>query len=131
MSLVQHHTLKATVEVWLHALFNPALHERKWTASHNACSLNKEKATDTDLTSGWLKPITYLVALGKKNKFYHCKDSNLYFSIFQPVAYSLYQCFSTFVRPRPGKFFFHKPKARSQQIYSSVLFQISLSSYIK
>ena len=28
------------------------------------------------------------------------------------------QCFSTFVRPRPGKFFFHKTKARSQQIYS-------------
>jgi hypothetical protein len=28
------------------------------------------------------------------------------------------QCFSTFVRPRPGKFFFHKTRARSQQIYS-------------
>jgi len=31
---------------------------------------------------------------------------------------SLDQCFSTFVRPRPGKFFFHKTRARSQQIYS-------------
>ena len=31
---------------------------------------------------------------------------------------SLYQCFSTFVRQRPGKFFFHKMRARSQQIYS-------------
>ena len=31
-----------------------------------------------------------------------------------------YQCFSTFVRPRPGKFFFHKTRARPrpQQIYS-------------
>jgi len=28
------------------------------------------------------------------------------------------QRFSTFVRPRPGKFFFHKTRARSQQIYS-------------
>jgi len=28
------------------------------------------------------------------------------------------QCFSTFVRPRPGKFFFHMTRARSQQIYS-------------
>jgi hypothetical protein len=28
------------------------------------------------------------------------------------------QCFSTFVRPRPGKFFFYKTRARSQQIYS-------------
>jgi len=27
-------------------------------------------------------------------------------------------CFSTFVRPRPGKFFFHMTRARSQQIYS-------------
>jgi hypothetical protein len=25
--------------------------------------------------------------------------------------YTLYQCFSTFVRPRPGKFFFHKTRA--------------------
>jgi hypothetical protein len=32
------------------------------------------------------------------------------------------QCFSTFVRPRPGKFFYHKTRARSQQIYSSVTF---------
>jgi len=30
----------------------------------------------------------------------------------------LYQCFSIFVRPRPGKFFFHKTRARSQRIYS-------------
>jgi hypothetical protein len=29
------------------------------------------------------------------------------------------QCFSTFVRPRPGKFFFYKTRARSQQIISS------------
>ena len=34
----------------------------------------------------------------------------------------LCQCLSTFVRPRPGKFFFHKTTARSQQIYSSVPF---------
>jgi len=30
----------------------------------------------------------------------------------------LIQCLSTFVRPRPGKHFFHKTRARSQQIYS-------------
>jgi len=34
------------------------------------------------------------------------------------VARALNQCFSTFVRPRPGKFFFHKTRTRSQQIYS-------------
>ena len=28
------------------------------------------------------------------------------------------QCFSTFVRPRTGKFFFYKTRAQSQQIYS-------------
>jgi hypothetical protein len=32
--------------------------------------------------------------------------------------YALDQCFSTFVRPRLGKFFFHKTRDRSQQIYS-------------
>ena len=31
---------------------------------------------------------------------------------------SLQQCFSTFVRPRPGKFFFYKTRALSQQVYS-------------
>ena len=31
---------------------------------------------------------------------------------------ALHQCFSTFVRPRPGKLFFYKTRARSQQIYS-------------
>ena len=31
---------------------------------------------------------------------------------------TLKQCFSTFVTPRPGKFFFYKTRARSQQIYS-------------
>ena len=36
--------------------------------------------------------------------------------------YGLHQCFSTFVRPRHGKFFFLKTRASSQQIYSSVPF---------
>ena len=31
---------------------------------------------------------------------------------------SLVQCFPTSVRPRPGKFFFHTTRARSQKIYS-------------
>jgi len=43
----------------------------------------------------------------------------------------LNQCFSTLVRPRPGKFLFHKTRARSQQIYLLVYFQIFLSSYIE
>jgi len=36
---------------------------------------------------------------------------------------TLDQSFLTTVRPRPGKFFFHKTRAQSQQIYSSVRFQ--------
>ena len=45
---------------------------------------------------------------------------------------SLEQCFSTFVRQRPRKFFCHKTEARSQQIYSSVSFQFFfLSSCLK
>jgi len=31
---------------------------------------------------------------------------------------ALDQCFSTCVRQQPGKFFFHRTRARSQQIYS-------------
>jgi len=45
-------------------------------------------------------------------------------------VYHTSQCFSTFVRPRPGKFFIHKTRAQSQQIHSSVTFHF-LSSYIK
>jgi len=44
---------------------------------------------------------------------------------------ALRQFFSTFVRPRPDKFFFHKTRVQSQQIYSSVPFQFFLNSYIK
>jgi len=53
------------------------------------------------------------------------------YSIGCSRLYGIAQCFSTFVRPRPGKLFFHKTRARSQQIYSSVPFQFFLSSYIK
>jgi len=42
------------------------------------------------------------------------------------LTHALEQCFSTFVRPRPGKFFFQKTRARSQQIYPSVPFQFFL-----
>ena len=44
---------------------------------------------------------------------------------------SVKQCFSASVRPLPGKVFFRKTRARSQQIYSSAPFQFFLSSYIK
>jgi len=33
-------------------------------------------------------------------------------------VYALEQCFSTYVRLRPSKFFFYKTRAQSQQIYS-------------
>jgi len=38
--------------------------------------------------------------------------------VTQGVPGRLRQCFSTFVRPRPGKLFFYKTRERSQQIYS-------------
>jgi len=47
------------------------------------------------------------------------------------IGLRLEQCFSTAVRQRPGKFFFHKTRSRSQHIYSSVPFLFLLSSYIK
>ena len=60
-----------------------------------------------------------------------CTDADLFWPISFPPCYYygicphklqlnnlLNQCFSTFVRPRPGKLFFYKKRARSQQIYS-------------
>ena len=38
--------------------------------------------------------------------------------IHKDILRRLRQCFWTFVRPRPGKFFFHKTRTRPQQIYS-------------
>jgi len=38
-------------------------------------------------------------------------------SPFYSLCFNLSQHFSTFVRPRPGRFFFHQTRARSQQIY--------------
>jgi len=41
-----------------------------------------------------------------------------YLACWELDTHALEQCFSIFVRPRPGKIFFHKTRARSQQIYS-------------
>jgi hypothetical protein len=40
------------------------------------------------------------------------------YTVYLYLEIALCQCFSNFVIPRPGKFFFHKTRARSQQIYS-------------
>ena len=40
------------------------------------------------------------------------------FQLQSTIVCSVVQCFSTFVRPRPGKYFFYKTRAQSQQIYS-------------
>ena len=53
------------------------------------------------------------------------------FILLLSTYHPLLQCFPTFVRPWPSKFFFHKTRARSQQIYSSVPFHFFLNSYIK
>ena len=47
--------------------------------------------------------------------FYH-EDESILPSL--NAGNHLRQCFSTFVRVRPGKFFFYKMWTRSQQIYS-------------
>ena len=46
------------------------------------------------------------------------KGLNRWRMYFFKLQCTVDQCFSTFVRPRPGKFFFYKTTARSQQIYS-------------
>ena len=50
-----------------------------------------------------------------------CPNNNLFSScrlFYQQKGEVSMQCFSTLVRQRPGKFFFYKTRARSQQIYS-------------
>jgi hypothetical protein len=44
---------------------------------------------------------------------------------------TLDQCFPTFVRPRPGKLFFYKTRARGPTNFLVNIFQIFLSSSIK
>jgi len=76
----------------------------------------------------WVSNCTFIAHLG--NATSHCY-SNIFSSrngvmelnLFQAHSFTedmafIYQCFSPSVRPRPGTFFFHKTRARSQQIYS-------------
>ena len=77
---------------------------------------------------------TVRVCWSKRNSCLACKMWKRQQGTFcQPAWwYIVEHCFSTFVRLRPGKFFFHKTRAQSQQIYSSVPFQFFfLSSYVK
>jgi len=48
-----------------------------------------------------------------------CEDAHwMYLASYWGQWQGPEQCFSTFVRPRPRKFFFYKTRARSQQICS-------------
>jgi len=85
----------------------------------------RKPQSSADVKNEWrhtaIPPRNDLFKVLKRAKF-HQRDNK---------SYSLRQCFSTSVRPRPGKLFFHRTRARPQQIYTSVPFQIFLSSYIK
>ena len=50
--------------------------------------------------------------------FLLCEQLQIFVKNLAKADCRLAQCFSTFVRPRLGKFFFHKTRARSEQIYS-------------
>jgi len=46
------------------------------------------------------------------------------------MSYVIEQCFSTFVRPRPGKLIFYKTRARPNKLTRKYLSNF-LSSYVK
>ena len=58
----------------------------------------------------------------------HLVGSSILLYLIDDARSNTNQCFSTFVRPRPGKFFFYKTRARSQQIYSYIPSQSCTSS---
>jgi hypothetical protein len=71
----------------------------------------------------------YLILLGSPNDMvcnrtvFSLRKEKIWFlclnhSIGTTEEDGLVQWFSTFVRPRPGKFFLYRTRARSQQIYS-------------
>jgi hypothetical protein len=59
---------------------------------------------------------TYALTITGRNSSLSSRTPLLIDSPFLLRTNGLAQCFSTFVRPRPGKFFFYKTRARSQQI---------------
>jgi len=87
-----------------------------------------------DLSLVWLFLFVFL-ALYRKTRlleisllfFFYWRCNPLWVLAFSVIffhsALSLHQCFSTFMRPQPGKFFFYKTRARSQQIYSQIPFR--------
>ena len=81
------------------------------------CALNR-KLHGSRVRSGSFKEDKSL--LPKLQLLYRLDHPGPQFVGFSPIypQQTIEQCFSTFIRPRPGKFFFHKTRARSQQIYS-------------
>jgi len=73
------------------------------------------KVSHPDVFIYTYKSITYQ----PKHKFYYikCNFRATCLTLSESSSGPLGQCFSTFVRPWPGIFFFHKTRARSQQIY--------------
>jgi len=61
---------------------------------------------------------TYMAAARMSMVDYGKTHAHDCFMSIQFAVGLIVQCFSTSVRPRLGKFFFHKTRARSQQIYS-------------
>ena len=73
--------------------------------------LSDKQFQNTAVQKVWYVPRILRVVL------YHSLCITLHALNFVSTCY-LGQCFSTFVRPRSGKFSFYKTRARSQQIYS-------------
>ena len=95
---------------------------KTWTSSdQNLCSTDNVHLTPSK--AEWLLHVPLVF----NTKLFFILPTQRIFASYRPLN----QCFSTFVRPRPGEFFFYKTRARFQQIYSSVPFQFFLSSYIK
>ena len=116
-----------TTKTPTNTLQNPHLHTptHKHTHTHTNTYYKTSQNNHSTRYTKWNSHCTAKYPKYKFNSMYMVILSQSYTSrrpknklISRGITDTLDHCFSTFVRPRPGKFFFHKTRARSQQIYS-------------